>query len=71
MLSRALDLPTPPEDFFVDDTGSVFETVINKIADVGITLGCNPPTNNRYCPRNEVTRGQMAAFVRRSVDLAG
>jgi hypothetical protein len=67
MLSRALDLPTPPQDFFVDDTGSVFETVINKIADVGITLGCNPPTNNRYCPKNEVTRGQMAALVRRSI----
>ena len=71
MLSRAVDLPTPPEDFFVDDTGSVFENVINEIADAGITLGCNPPTNNRYCPTNKVTRGQMAALVRRSVDLTG
>ncbi|HET7846188.1 MAG TPA: S8 family serine peptidase, partial [Acidimicrobiia bacterium] len=69
MLARALDLPTPPEDFFVDDTGSVFEGVINEIAEAGITKGCNPPANSRYCPTSRVTRGQMAVFINRSVDL--
>jgi subtilisin family serine protease len=68
MLARATQLPNSPRDFFIDDEGSVFENVINKIAAAGITLGCNPPTNNRYCPQQLVTRGQMAAFIRRSVE---
>jgi hypothetical protein len=68
MLARATHLPNSSQDFFVDDEGSVFESAINKIAAAGITLGCNPPTNNRYCPRDLVTRGQMAAFIKRSVE---
>jgi subtilisin family serine protease len=71
MLARALAIPSTSLDFFVDDDGSVFENAINKIADAGITLGCNPPANDRYCPTTEVTRGQMAAFIKRSVELAG
>jgi hypothetical protein len=31
----------------------------------GVTKGCNPPTNNLYCPNDFVTRGQMAAFMER------
>jgi hypothetical protein len=31
----------------------------------GVTLGCNPPTNDEYCPDDLVTRGQMAAFLKR------
>jgi hypothetical protein len=53
-------------NWFTDDSGSVFETDINKIAKVGITRGCNPPSNTRYCPSDHVTRGQMAAFLRRA-----
>jgi hypothetical protein len=26
---------------------------------------CTPPTNTNYCPEDNVTRGQMAAFMRR------
>jgi hypothetical protein len=63
-----MHLPNSSDDFFVDDKGSVFEKAINKIAAAGITLGCNPPTNNRYCPIDPVTRGQMAAFIKRSVE---
>jgi hypothetical protein len=51
---------------FVDAEGSVFEDDIAKLAAAGITAGCNPPTNDRYCPDNNVTRGQMAAFIRRA-----
>ena len=69
MLARGLSLPPTSTDRFVDDEGSVFENAINKIAAAGITEGCNPPTNNRYCPTDLVTRGQMAAFIKRSVDL--
>jgi hypothetical protein len=31
----------------------------------GITVGCNPPGNTNYCPDDNVTRGQMAAFMKR------
>ena len=68
-LSRALNLPLVGADFFVDDDASVHHTNINKIADVGITKGCNPPTNDQYCPSSSVTRGQMASFLKRAASL--
>jgi hypothetical protein len=52
---------------FVDDDGSVFEVNIAKLAAAGITRGCNPPTNDRFCPDASVTRGQMAAFLHRAL----
>jgi catechol 2,3-dioxygenase-like lactoylglutathione lyase family enzyme len=55
-------------NYFVDDNGSVFETQINRLRAAGVTLGCNPPANNRFCPSNFVTRGQMAAFLQRALD---
>src|ERR1043166_7683760 len=36
---------------------------INAIAAAGITLGCNPPANNNYCPGDAVTRQQMGSFL--------
>jgi hypothetical protein len=54
---------------FVDDNGSVFEDDIARLATAGVTRGCNPPTNDRFCPEDPVTRGQMAAFLNRA--LAG
>ena len=54
-------------DLFVDDNGSIFETDIDRLGTAGITMGCNPPSNTRYCPDNPVTRAQMAAFLRRSL----
>ncbi len=56
-------------DIFDDDDGSIFETQIDKLATAGVTRGCNPPANTMFCPTDEVTRGQMAAFLRRA--LAG
>jgi hypothetical protein len=47
---------------FTDDDTSVFENDINWMADNGITTGCTP---TQYCPDDNVTRGQMAAFMRR------
>ena len=35
---------------FSDDDGSIHEADIEAIAAVGITLGCNPPANDEYCP---------------------
>ena len=68
-LARALDLPDTDTDYFVDDDGSTHEANINKIAAAGITVGCNPPDSNRYCPLEPVTRAQMASFLARALDL--
>ncbi|HZD21826.1 MAG TPA: S-layer homology domain-containing protein, partial [Acidimicrobiia bacterium] len=56
---------------FVDDDGNIHEANIEAIAEVGITKGCNPPDNDRYCPSRAVTRGEMAAFLIRSLGLEG
>lgn len=50
-------------DYFIDDDGSVFENDINQLKEMGVTQGCNPPVNNKFCPDSYVTRGQMAAFL--------
>ena len=67
-LVRALDLPTTTDAPFTDSAG-VFSDSINRLAAAGITKGCNPPTNNLFCPDDPVTRGQMAAFLVRALDL--
>jgi hypothetical protein len=54
-------------DLFVDDDGSIFESDIDKLATAGVTRGCNPPVNDRFCPTSNVTRGQMAAFLHRAL----
>ena len=61
--------PLPPGGTFGDDDGNVHEGSIEAIAAAGITLGCNPPANDRYCPASSVTRGQMAAFLVRALGL--
>jgi hypothetical protein len=43
---------------------------INAIATAGITRGCNPPTNDQYCPGDPVTRQQMASFLQRGLGRA-
>ncbi len=68
-LARALGLPAPSGDYFMDDGGIVFEGAINRIAEAGITNGCNPPENDRFCPSRTMTRGEMAAFLARAFDL--
>lgn len=55
------------KDYFNDDDNSVHENNINRLAKLGITAGCNPPDNTRYCPKNAVTRAQMATFLMREV----
>lgn len=54
---------------FIDDDGNVHEGFIEAIAAAGITGGCNPPDFDRYCPSDSVTRGEMAAFLRRALGL--
>lgn len=67
-LHRALpDLPIGTPTSFTDTGSSTFRLDIEWLSATGITRGCNPPTNDRFCPDQEVTRGQMAAFLRRAL----
>lgn len=54
-------------DRFADDDGLVFEADIERLAEAGVTLGCNPPINDSFCPDDGVTRAQMAAFLSRAI----
>jgi hypothetical protein len=63
-LSRAFELASTTQDFFADDETSKHEAAINRLAASGITSGC---ASNRFCPSGIVTRGQMAAFLRRGL----
>lgn len=65
-LSPGLAGELPPGGTFVDDDGSQHEGNIEAIAAAGITNGC---TVDHYCPRDPVTRGQMAAFLNRALGL--
>ncbi len=65
-LSRALHLPSTANDYFSDDTGSVHEADINRLAAAGISRGCN---DGRFCPTVTLTRAQMAAFLARALAL--
>ncbi|MGF1665955.1 MAG: S-layer homology domain-containing protein [Acidimicrobiia bacterium] len=70
LLVRAFDYEAPTgTDRFVDDNASIFEADIEALAAAGITLGCNPPANDRFCPTDPVTRAQMASFLARALSL--
>ena len=56
----------PPGGTFIDDNGSTFEPAIEAVAADGIASGCG---GGRFCPEDFVTRGQMAAFLARGLDL--
>ena len=56
------DAELPPGGTFLDDDGSQHQGSIEAIAALGNTRGCNPPSNELYCPRDPVTRSQMDAF---------
>lgn len=68
-LARALHLPAEDGDSFADDNGSVFEADIERLRAAGITKGCNPPVNDRFCPTDDVTRAEMATFLARALNL--
>jgi hypothetical protein len=45
----------------------VCEADIERLAEAGITRGCNPPVNDLFCPNAGVIRAQMAAFLHRAL----
>lgn len=62
-------LPAEQEGRFWDDDYSEHRFAIDKIAELGITRGCNPPQNDQFCPERSITRGEMAAFLNRALEL--
>jgi hypothetical protein len=64
---RAQEYAKTSKDFFRDDDRSTFEGDINALAQQAVAKGCNPPTNDQYCPTDPVLRGQMAAFLARAL----
>ncbi len=49
--------------------GDLFDADIVWAADTGVTRGCNPPDNTRFCGERVVTRAEMATFLVRAFDL--
>jgi hypothetical protein len=57
------------DDPFTDDDTSIFEGDIEAIAAAGITLGCNPPANDQFCPDRTLVRAEMASFLARALGI--
>jgi hypothetical protein len=66
-LARALNLPKSKKDYFRDDKGSKHEANINRLAKAGLAISCG---TKRFCPNQILSRGQLAAFVSRVLDLS-
>lgn len=65
-LARGFMLPDTATDYFTDDTGNTHEANINKVAEAGISLGCE---TGLFCPLDNVNRAQMATFLARARGL--
>ena len=66
------DDPIPMEwrGTFFDDDASAFEAAIESVAAAGVTVGCNPPFADAFCPERPVSRAEMATFLTRGFGLA-
>ncbi len=60
--------PAPNQVSFTDTNGHTFQGSVEWLAGHGITVGCDPPENSRYCPDRRVTRGEMSALFKRAVE---
>jgi hypothetical protein len=69
MLTRALGLQPAGVGPFGDLVDSVHAADVNAIAAAGVSRGCNPPINDKYCPDDLVTREQMASLLARALHL--
>ena len=68
-LVRAFSFEQVGDAEFSDDNGSVFEQDIRRLAEAGVTKGCNPPSNDRFCPDDPITRAEMATFLMRAIQV--
>ena len=67
-LARAFDLEPAATAGFTDTAGNSHAAAIDALAGAGITAGC-ATVPARYCPDDPVTRGQMATFLARALNL--
>ncbi len=67
-LARALELSPRVSPFRDVPQTHPHARDIGAIAAAGVTRGCNPPANDRYCPDDAVTRAQMAVFLARVLE---
>jgi hypothetical protein len=67
-LTRALNLPAGERPFVDVPKNHIFRAQIGAFAKAGITSGCNS-ARTRFCPDSPVTRGQMAVFLTRALNL--
>ena len=64
---KAADSPLPTGvDRFWDDDANAHEPNINKVGQAGLATGTS---STKFLPSASVTRGQMAIFVARTLDL--
>ena len=59
---------TAGRNYFDDDDQSLHHNNINAIAFEGIAIGTGAVADRTYSPKNDITRGQMAAFLARKLD---
>ncbi len=72
-LKRTLEthLGAAPEQVsFTDTNGHMFQSAVEWLAGHGITVGCDPPGNTKYCPDRRVTRGEMSALFKRALETS-
>ncbi len=67
LLVRAADLP-PTDDRYFRDAGGVHHGAMHRLAAAGLTAGCTANAR-RFCPNQQVRRGELAVFVARALDL--
>jgi hypothetical protein len=67
LLVRAGSIGRTPRRFFRDTRGT-HSGAVNRLAASGITGGCSARPA-RFCPHQEVLRGEMAVFLARALDL--
>lgn len=62
--------PVPSSGFWDVADAHPFSADVAWLAREELTRGCNAPWNDQFCPERPITRGQMAAFLVRALDLA-
>jgi murein DD-endopeptidase MepM/ murein hydrolase activator NlpD len=65
-LDRATSWSPSSTDYFDDDNGRFYEPHANAAKKAGVTNGCGV---RKFCGQDEVTRGQLAAFLSRTLGL--
>jgi hypothetical protein len=72
MVTTVLSTAVVASHIFTDVPDSnQFHGSISWMSENEVTRGCNPPDNDEYCPKDNVTREQMASFMRRLAQTYG